>query len=194
VVAGAAEVLVLNNQGGSTTTVTTTKTVTTGPSGTTTGPAATPQPSTIVTLNVNGRDFAVLVDNRWSLANTLRYKLNLIGTKVGCDRGECGACAVLVDGVPMLSCMQLAIESGGHVITTVEGIGTPEKLSKIQAGLCDADGIQCGACVPGIVTVSTAFLKANPNPTLTDLKEALAGNLCKCGNWPHMFAGILAAK
>jgi aerobic-type carbon monoxide dehydrogenase small subunit (CoxS/CutS family) len=134
------------------------------------------------------------LDNRWTLAAALRYKLNLIGTKVGCDRGECGACAVLVDGTPMLSCMMLAVESQGKKITTVEGIGGPEKLSNIQAALCDSDGIQCGACVPGIVVVSTAFLKANPNPTQAALADALAGNLCKCANWSHMFAGLLTVK
>jgi aerobic-type carbon monoxide dehydrogenase small subunit (CoxS/CutS family) len=132
-------------------------------------------------------------DNRWSLADTLRYKFNLIGTKVGCDRGECGACAVLVDGVPMLSCMMLAVAAQGHKLTTVEGIGMPEQLNSIQAALCDSDGIMCGACVPGIVVVGTAFHKANPTATDAQWRAQMAGNLCKCGNWPHILAGLEAA-
>jgi xanthine dehydrogenase YagT iron-sulfur-binding subunit len=195
-VAGIAEASILSNPSGSTSTITNTNTVTTTVTTTipTTGPVVTPTPVSTVTLNVNGKDYVMNVDNRWTLADALRLRLNLIGTKIGCDRGECGACAVLVDGVPMLSCMMLAIESYGRSIKTVESIGTPEKLSNIQAGLCDNDGIQCGICVPGIVVVSTAFLKANPSPAAADLKAALAGNLCKCGNWPHMLQGILSVK
>jgi xanthine dehydrogenase YagT iron-sulfur-binding subunit len=197
VVAGAAEITVLNNPSGTTTTATATKTVTvtTTPSGSQTTSATVP-PTAIstLTLNVNGHDYTMNLDNRWTLAAALHYKLNLIGTKIGCDRGECGACAVLVNGTPMLSCMMLAVESQGKTITTIEGIGGPEKLSNIQAALCDSDGIQCGACVPGIVIVSTAFLKANPTPTQAALKEALAGNLCKCGNWPHILAGLMTVK
>ncbi|MGA1976206.1 MAG: 2Fe-2S iron-sulfur cluster-binding protein, partial [Conexivisphaerales archaeon] len=170
-------------------------TTVTGPTTTVTGtPPGLPASSSIVTLNVNGLDYTLNLDNRWTLANALRYKLNLIGTKVGCDRGECGACAVLVGGVPMLSCTMLAVESQGKSITTIEGIGGPENLSPVQAALCDSDGIDCGACIPGIVIVSTAFLKANPGPTQPALANALAGNLCKCGNWPHIFAGLMSVK
>jgi carbon-monoxide dehydrogenase small subunit len=133
------------------------------------------------------------VDNRWSLADTLRYKFNLIGTKVGCDRGECGACAVLVDGVPMLSCMMLAVAAQGHTLTTVEGIGMPEQLSPVQAALCDSDGVQCGACMPGIVVVATAYLKQNPKPTDAQWRAQLAGNICRCSNYPHILTGLEAA-
>jgi aerobic-type carbon monoxide dehydrogenase small subunit (CoxS/CutS family) len=197
--AGAAEFTLLSpgGQPGVTSTVTATKTVTNNTTSTVTttvGGSTQAGPVSVVTLSVNGKDSVINVDNRWTLADALRLKLNLIGTKIGCDRGECGACAVLVDGVPMLSCMLLAIESEGKSITTVEGIGTPEKLNKVQASLCDNDGIQCGFCVPGIVVVSTAFLKANPSPTDADLKAALAGNLCKCGNWTHIMAGVKGAK
>ncbi len=145
-----------------------------------------------MSLTVNGLDYAVRVDNRWSLSEALRTKLNLIGTKIGCDRGECGACAVLVDGVPMLSCMMLAVQAQGKQITTIEGIGTPEKLSNIQASLIDNDGVQCGICMAGIVVVSTAFLKQNPAPTDLQWRTALAGNLCKCANWPFILQGLEA--
>ncbi len=195
VVAGAAEMSILTNNNTNTSTITSTITHTISGSNTTiTTPPPTPTPYSIVTLTVNGIDHTLNLDNRWSLAHALRYKLNLIGTKLGCDRGECGACAVLVGGIPMMSCTMLAVEAQGKSITTIEGIGGPENLSPIQAALCDADGVQCGACVPGIVMVSTAFLKANPGPTQTALANALAGNLCKCGNWPHMFAGLMSVK
>jgi aerobic-type carbon monoxide dehydrogenase small subunit (CoxS/CutS family) len=193
-VAGVAEITILNNQGGSSTaTKTVTSTITTTAT-TTVAPTVTPTSVSIVTLNVNGVTRAASVDNRWSLADTLRYKFNLIGTKVGCDRGECGSCAVLVDGVPMLSCVMFAVAAQGHQITTIEGIGTPERLNSVQAALCDSDGMQCGACMAGMVVVSTAFLKANPSPTDAQLRAALSGNLCKCGNWPHILAGLKAVK
>jgi aerobic-type carbon monoxide dehydrogenase small subunit (CoxS/CutS family) len=193
VAAGVAELTILQpGQGGSTTTVT--NTVTSTVTTTQSVQPATPTTLSTITLTVNGVDRTMDVDNRWTLAEALRTKLNLIGTKIGCDRGECGACSVLVDGVPMLSCMMLAMESQKRQITTIEGIGGPQNLSKIQTALLDADGIQCGICMPGIIVVSTAFLKANPTPTDADLKAALAGNLCKCGNWPRILQGLKAVK
>jgi xanthine dehydrogenase YagT iron-sulfur-binding subunit len=163
------------------------------PTATTTA-AGAPSGLSVVTLNVNGKDYTLDVDNRATLADTIRHKLNLIGTKAGCDRGECGACAVLVDDVPMLSCMMLAVEAQGKKITTVEGIGGPGNESNIQASLADNDGVQCGACMPGMVVVSTAFLKQNPNPTDADLRAALAGNLCRCGNYDNILQGLKAVK
>jgi len=194
-VAGVEEMRILSIKGGgTTTTVTNTVTVTT-PGGTTTVTATTPPATTsVISLNVNSKPYTLNVDNRWSLADTLRERLNMIGTKLGCDRGECGACAVLVDGVPMLSCMMLAIHAQGKSITTIEGIGMPENLSKLQASLADNEGTQCGACASGIVVVATALLKAKPTPTEADVRAALAGNLCKCGNWPYVFQGVLAVK
>jgi len=180
--------------GTSTVTHTVTTTVTQTGSGTTSTSTPAASTSSVVTLSVNGQSYTLNLDNRWSLASALRYKLNLIGTKLACDRGECGACAVLVGGTPMLSCTMLAVEAQGKTITTIEGLGGPENLSPVQAALCDSDGIQCGACTPGVVVVATAFLKANPSPTQAALANALAGNLCKCGNWPHIFAGLLAVK
>ena len=93
----------------------------------------------------------------------------------------------------MLSCMMLAVEASGHAITTIEGIGVPGNLSKLQGALLDADGVQCGYCMPGIVVTSTELLTNNPKPTLDQIKAALAGNICRCQNWPHIFAGIQAA-
>jgi carbon-monoxide dehydrogenase small subunit len=99
-----------------------------------------------------------------------------------------------VDGVPMLSCMVLAVQAQGKKITTIEGIGTPEKLSTVQAALIDVDGVQCGICMPGIVIAATAFLKQNPTPTDAQWRTALAGNLCKCANWPFILQGLEAVK
>lgn len=193
-VAGAESLLQTGSSGGSTKTVTTTATSTVTSTVTGTTPAGPLGPTTLVTLNVNGVDKAALVDNRWTLADTLRYKFNLIGTKVGCDRGECGACAVLVDGTPVLSCMLLAVAAQGRKITTIEGIGMGEHLSNIQAALVDSDGVMCGACMPGIVVAATAYLKQNPTPTEQQWRDALVGNLCKCGNWPHILNGLMAVK
>jgi aerobic-type carbon monoxide dehydrogenase small subunit (CoxS/CutS family) len=193
-VGGAAELIIPSQPSSGTTTKTVTVTSPGGTTTVTTGTQVTPTAVSTVTLMVNGKVYTLNLDNRWTLANTLRYKLNLIGTKVGCDHGECGACAVLVNGTPMLSCMMLAVESQGKSITTIEGMGGPENLSPVQAALCDNDGIQCGACTPGVVIVATAFLKANPSPTQAALANALAGNLCKCGNWPHVFAGLMTVK
>jgi len=167
----------------------------TGPTTTVTSTSTVlPPSSSIITLNVNGVNRTTNVDNRWSLADTLRYKFNLIGTKVGCDRGEDGACAVLVDGIPMLSCMMLAVEYQGHSITTIEGIGTPGNLSNVQTSLINNDGVQCGGCMPGIVVVATAFHKANPSATDAQWRAALAGNLCRCGNWANILQGLEAVK
>jgi len=191
-VAGA-ESLLQSSSGGGGSTKTVTSTVTTTATTTVTQtPTVVASTKSVITLNVNGVSRTADVDNRWSLADVIRYKFNLIGTKVGCDRGECGACAVLVDGVPMLSCVMLAVAAQGKAITTIEGIGMPEQLSPIQAALCDSDGIQCGACVPGIVVVATAFKKLNPKPTDAQWKDALAGNICRCSNYPHILAGLEA--
>jgi aerobic-type carbon monoxide dehydrogenase small subunit (CoxS/CutS family) len=193
-VAGASEMTLLSGQQpSSTTTVTTTVTQTQTGTQTTTAPPA-PTTSTIITLTVNGVDRTTSVDNRWSLAETLRTKFDLIGTKIGCDRGDCGACSVLIDGVPMLSCMMLAIHSVGHQITTIEGIGSLEKLNNVQTALIDNDGVQCGFCMPGIVVVATAYLKQNPTPTDAQWRAVLAGNLCKCANWPFILQGLKAVK
>jgi carbon-monoxide dehydrogenase small subunit len=167
-----------------TTTVTTTKTVT---------PVPEVGYTSLITLNVNGVDYALLVDNRWSLADVLREKLGLTGTKTGCDRGECGSCAVLVDGVPMLSCMLLACSVSGRKITTIEGIGSVGKLDKIQQAFMNNEGVQCGMCIPGIIVVTKALLEKNPKPTEAEVKEALSGNLCKCGNWPFIVKSVLEA-
>jgi carbon-monoxide dehydrogenase small subunit len=192
-VAGVAEMTILSNQTNNSSTTTSTSNSSSNSGSTTSTQQAQLTTSSFVTLNVNGVNHGLTIDNRWSLADALRYKLSLIGTKQGCERGECGACAVLVDGTSMLSCMLLAVEAGGHKIVTIEGLGGPTTLSKLQGALLDADGVQCGVCMPGIVVTTTELLTKNPKPTLDQIKQALSGNICRCQNWPHIFAGIQAA-
>ncbi len=193
VVAGAAELTVLSTKKSSSSSTTPTTSQSTTQTGTvTTTTAPTLGTTSSIALTINGKSYGLVVDNRWSLADTLKYKLNLIGTKQGCNRGECGACAVLVDGVSMLACTMLAVESVGHAITTIEGIGVPGNLSKLQGALLDADGVQCGYCMPGIVVTATELLNNNPTPTAAQIMAALAGNICRCQNWPHILAGVQA--
>jgi aerobic-type carbon monoxide dehydrogenase small subunit (CoxS/CutS family) len=143
-----------------------------------------------VTLNVNGVDHLLVVDNRWNLADVLREQLGLTGTKVACDRAECGACTVLVDGVPMLSCTTLSADMGGKKITTIEGLGTTSNLHPLQASFLKNLGGQCGMCTPGMILVSKALLDKNPKPTADQIKQELSGNLCKCGNWPNIVKSV----
>jgi carbon-monoxide dehydrogenase small subunit len=131
------------------------------------------------------------VNNRWSLAYFLREELGLTGTKAGCDRGECGACAVSLDGLPVLSCMVLACAVDGSNIKTIEET-FPGGFDAIQSALLDNDGIQCGACIPGIVIVARNLFQNYPHPTEGQIREALEGNLCKCGNQIHIINSLLA--
>jgi xanthine dehydrogenase YagT iron-sulfur-binding subunit len=146
-----------------------------------------------VTLNINGKTRSAEVEPRTTLLNTLRDRLELTGAKKICDRGSCGGCTVLADGKPIYSCMMLAIDAQGKKITTVEGLGTPDKMSPVQQAFVDKDALMCGFCTPGFVVSCTALLQKNPNPTLADVKEACAGNICRCGTYPHVFAAALEA-
>jgi aerobic-type carbon monoxide dehydrogenase small subunit (CoxS/CutS family) len=152
------------------------------------GPDAVP-----LALKVNGAARTVTVEPRVTLLRALRNHLDLTGAKEICDRGACGGCTVLLDGKPIASCLMLAADAVGHEITTVEGLGTPEKMSPVQAAFVEADALQCGFCTPGFVVASTALLKENPNPSLDQVKDALAGNLCRCGTYPRVFEAVLKA-
>jgi aerobic-type carbon monoxide dehydrogenase small subunit (CoxS/CutS family) len=150
------------------------------------GPDAVP-----VKLHVNGREHAVTIEPRYTLAETLRDHLNLTGTKVACDRGSCSACTVWVNGIPALACMTFAIDAVGRKITTIEGLAQGERLHPIQAAFVKHDAMQCGFCTPGMVMSCAALLKRNPKPTLSDVKHAVSGNLCRCGTYPKVFAATL---
>jgi len=117
----------------------------------------------------------------------------LTGTKIGCDRGSCGACTVHVDGKAIYSCMMLAVDAQGRKITTVEGLAQNGRLTAVQQEMVNKDGYQCGYCTPGMVMSLTALMNENPNPTLDDVKTAVSGNLCRCGTYPRIFEAALAA-
>jgi aerobic-type carbon monoxide dehydrogenase small subunit (CoxS/CutS family) len=149
-----------------------------------------------VTLNINGKDYDVTTDVRWSLWEVLVYKLGLAGTKRGCDRAECGACAVTVNGRAVNGCTVLAARLGGTKIVTVEGLAsgaTYEELHPIQRAYIEEGGFQCGICTAGFVMSSYALLSNNLNPTEDDIREALAGNICRCSEYPKVYDSVLAA-
>ena len=148
----------------------------------------------LVTLNVNGRDRRVDVLPQETLAHTIRYKLGLTGTKLGCDHGECGACTVLVDDIAVYSCTTLTHRVRSRQITTIEGIDSPNgELHKVQRAFIEELGPQCGFCTPGQVMSAVALLKANPKPTLDQARLAMSGNLCRCGAYDHYVKGVMRA-
>lgn len=140
-----------------------------------------------ITLLVNGRNHKLLVEPRWSLLFVLREKLGLNGTKVGCERGECGACTVLVDDMPQYACMILAVEAEGCSITTVEGLMKGEELGPVQQAFLEHDGFQCGYCTPGQVVAVEGLLRRIPKPTDEEIRRGVSGNLCRCGAYLHIF-------
>jgi aerobic-type carbon monoxide dehydrogenase small subunit (CoxS/CutS family) len=146
-----------------------------------------------VCLTVNGRDHDVDVEPRLSLADCLRDMLDLTGTHVGCEHGVCGACTVLVDGEPIRACLMLAVQAGGHSITTVEGLAPEEGLTPLQQAFQDKHGLQCGYCTPGILLTTHAFLRDNPQPTRGEIREMLAGNLCRCTGYHFIVEAVEAA-
>jgi len=153
-----------------------------------------PAPSTEVTLNVNGEAHRLVVEDRWTLAEVLRDHLRLTGTRVGCDRSECGACTVLLDGKNVYSCTLLAVWADGKKVTTVEGLAKNGKLDPLQQAFIEHDAPQCGFCTSGQLMSAKALLNANPRPTEDDVKHALAGNICRCSNFLHYQAAVLAAS
>jgi xanthine dehydrogenase YagT iron-sulfur-binding subunit len=148
-----------------------------------------------ITLSINGQNRPVTVEPRTTLLSALRDRLDpaLTGPKLVCNAGTCGACTVILDGKAVYGCSVLAIDAVGRKITTVEGLGTPENLSPVQAAMGAKDGMMCGFCTDGFVTAITAFLQKHPNPTLDELKSGIKGNFCRCGTYPHIFQAALAA-
>jgi len=144
-------------------------------------------------MTVNGASHAVEVDDRWTLVEVLRDHLGLTGTKIGCDRGECGACTVHIDGKPMYSCSQLAVWMDGHAITTVEGLTRNGKLDSLQQSFMDHDAPQCGFCTSGQLMSAKAVLAANPHPTHEQVRAGMTGNICRCSNYNRYVEATLAA-
>jgi xanthine dehydrogenase YagT iron-sulfur-binding subunit len=157
------------------------------------GPAAPIFSKKAVRLTLNGRSIKLEVEPRETLLEVLRGRLKLTGTKKTCDRGECGGCTVHLDGQPIYSCLFLAIRADGKTITTIEGLAQGETLHPVQQAFIDKDGYQCGYCTPGFIMSSSALLKQNPSPALSDIKAGLGGNLCRCGNYVKIYEAVATA-
>ena len=150
-------------------------------------------PRTRIEITVNGQRQSVEVEDRWTLVELLRDHLGLTGTRIGCNRGECGACTVLIDGEPAYSCSTLAVWANGRSIRTVEGVEQNGKVSTLQQAFIDHNAPQCGFCTSGQLMSATALLERNPNPTAQEIREALSGNLCRCSNYNAIVEAVQAA-
>jgi aerobic carbon-monoxide dehydrogenase small subunit len=148
-----------------------------------------------LTLKVNGVEYEVMVKATSTLAEVLREELGLTGTKVSCNEGECGACTVLINGTTTLSCLTLALECEGKEILTIEGLANPVtgELHPVQQAFVNKSGMQCGVCTPGMILSAKALLDSNPDPDEDDIRKALAGNLCRCGNYRRITECVLDA-
>jgi aerobic-type carbon monoxide dehydrogenase small subunit (CoxS/CutS family) len=151
-------------------------------------------PRTSIKLTVNGTEHRAEVEDRWTLVEVLRDHLGLTGTKIGCDRGECGACTVLLDGKPVYSCSQLAVWADGRGVQTVEGLARNEHLHPLQEAFIEHDGPQCGYCTSGQLMSAKALLDHNPHPTADEVRHALTGNICRCSNYNRYVESVLAAS
>jgi aerobic carbon-monoxide dehydrogenase small subunit len=146
-----------------------------------------------VSLTVNGTVRAAVVEPRALLVHVLRDDFNLTGTHIGCDTSQCGACTVLIDGLAVKSCTQLAVQCEGQAITTIEGIGTAEALHPIQAAFWEKHGLQCGFCTPGMILTAVDFLARNPDPSEKEIRHGLEGNYCRCTGYQNIVAAVQAA-
>ncbi|MGE0865191.1 MAG: (2Fe-2S)-binding protein [Vicinamibacterales bacterium] len=148
----------------------------------------------LITLDVNGQQRRVDVLKNETLSNTLRYKLGLTGTKLGCDRSECGACTVLVDDVPRYACSVLTHSVRGKKIQSIEGLASPDgTLHPVQQAVVDGQGFQCAFCMPGFVMATVGFLKTNPAPTRAELAHGISGNLCRCADYNKILDVMMVA-
>ena len=149
-----------------------------------------PEAMVQIGLTINGRIHRLLVEPRWTLLFTLRERLGMTGTKVGCERGECGACTVLIDGEARYACMTLAVEAEGSQITTIEGLMDGEALGDVQQAFVTEDAFQCGYCTPGQVMAAEGLLRANPSPSTEEIRKGMSGNLCRCAAYHHIVRAV----
>ena len=151
-----------------------------------------------LTLNVNGQSHRLQVRHHWTLLDVIREQLDLIGSKKGCDRGECGSCTVLLEGKPVYACQILAVQVGSRPVITIEGLGDgspdPENMDLVQRAFLENDGGQCGFCTPGFVMSTRALLNSNPNPSDEEIRQALSGNLCRCNAYGRILESVRAAR
>jgi xanthine dehydrogenase YagT iron-sulfur-binding subunit len=150
-------------------------------------------PRTSIRLTVNGLERRIEVEDRWTLVELLRDHLGLTGTKIGCDRGECGACTVLLDGKPVYSCSNLAVWADGRSVETVEGLARNGRLDPLQQAFIAHDAPQCGFCTSGQLMSAKGLLSRNPRPTADEVRAGMTGNLCRCSGYNHYVEAVLAA-
>ena len=147
----------------------------------------------MIELNVNGEAHTVIAEDHRTLLEVLRESLGLTGTKEACDLGDCGACTVLIDGKPTLSCLTLALDAQGKEITTIEGLAKNGQLHPVQKAFVDKGAVQCGFCSPGMILTSKALLDNNPHPTEHEVRQGISGNLCRCTGYVKIIDAVLAA-
>jgi len=147
----------------------------------------------LIKLKINEKNYEFRIEPNILLLDLIREQAGLTGTKRGCDTGECGACTVLINGVPVNSCLVLAIETDGKEITTIEGLSNNGKIYSIQEAFVEEGAVQCGFCTPGMILSSKALLDNNPNPTEEEIKKAIAGNLCRCTGYSKIIKAIMSA-
>jgi len=150
-------------------------------------------PKHLITLKVNGAAREVSVEPTWTLLETIREQLRLTGSKEGCGTGDCGACSMLVDGKLVTSCLVLAVQADGCEVTTIEGLAANGSLHPVQRAFIEKGGVQCGFCTPGMIMAAADLLERNPSPSLEEVREGLAGNLCRCTGYTKIYESVLAA-
>jgi len=147
----------------------------------------------IIHMKLNGEPVEALIQDNRTMLDFLRKNMGLTGTKKGCEEGECGACTILVNGAPVNSCLMLAVEADGREITTIEGLSKNGELNPVQKAFIDKWALQCGFCTPGMIMTAIALLDANPKPTEYEIRDAIAGNLCRCTGYAKIIEAISAA-
>jgi xanthine dehydrogenase YagT iron-sulfur-binding subunit len=157
------------------------------------GTAAIGPQAASITLSVNGAKRTLQAEPRITLAEALRGPLGLTGTKIACNRGACSACTVWLDGLPICSCMMLAIDVGSRSVKTIEGLANGETLHPVQQSFIDHDALQCGFCTPGMIMSCAALLERTPEPNADDVRAAVSGHYCRCGTYPHVISATLDA-
>ena len=150
-------------------------------------------PKQLINLTVNGEHHEVAVEPHWTLLETVREELDLTGSKEGCGTGDCGACSMIVDGRLITSCLMLAPEADGRDVVTIEGLARNGELHPVQQAFIDTGGVQCGFCTPGMIMAAKALLDRSPAPTLDQIREGLAGNLCRCTGYAKIYEAVQTA-